>query len=281
MENTQKKEWSAEELLEKAKPAIENDALRNIAAKSRSPNRAAEEAEKRGFSKELIQTCRWLAILKRDYPTIFRSTVPRKNRKEVRNLGASFETSVTFNFNYSPRKHVELAELKESIRNSRERLRAFATLIHDNLNGVFKTSPIGVNFSLEMPLRFGIVAKDGKQYIEIRSRNQRGRILRDNGIGLGAQSREAGSPALRYTQARFKAECLIVDLFPKWKKAYEHRYTDRGVCWVHENSPRPLVFIELRNWVDPSITEDELVGFIELANKRVHEVVDKVLNQRT
>lgn len=57
---------SLDELKARARPALQNEALVKIAAKS-TPNGSYFAAKKRFKDEELAKACRWLAMIRRDY----------------------------------------------------------------------------------------------------------------------------------------------------------------------------------------------------------------------
>ena len=188
----------------------------------------------------------------------------------MEDLSARLKAGMAVTFSSSPKS---TAEMVATLREIREKINVTQIRLADRKVTV-TCNDIDVSFVLERTISAKIIKKENTEYLQITRGAKTGRVLRgENSLGLGAQT---GS---RETGRDFDQPNLIVELFPDQPKEirYNHPFTDRGLCWVTPGNPTE-VSMTLRNWSDPSVSPEELAGFILLAEKRVNEVIEAVLN---
>ncbi len=166
----------------------------------------------------------------------------------------------------SSRRVNSLDKLLDALRKARKTV---GQAVKSNAGSIIVTcSPIPVYIPLGRNVVVTVEMLGGEQYIVLRADGKCGRILRiDNKLGVGAN----WSPGSKYPISA----SLIANLF-SYGDAFGYKYTDRGCFRVYSGSPAH-VSLELRDWLNSEVTPEELVGFVELAEARAKEIIDKIL----
>lgn len=286
MGNTPQKRWTLEELEEKVRPALERPELVEIAATSRSPNAAANEAEKQGFAKELIQACRWLAILQRDYSenlSIIRNTEGFFMETQRLNVTIVGENPNFIELSLELNQRITGKRLKTEIEKLRRLLRKISTCGGSEFEiHIHRVPVIKIEFELGYDIKTHTTHGAHDLSFVIEKEDRCGRVTIEDYQGKKSVAETLGiyvltnepTPSRNPNGPKFS-----VNLFSPQDRPPNYKQVGAGYCWVSPGPPTKIQ-VGLTAWNDPKIHADEFLEFVELARKKVQEVIETVLNSK-